>query len=414
MEAKNGGGRKTASQVGSGARRGRKASQQNESTASVQDALRVVVPEGIPDVLGRAVDFALQELCRAMKPATRRTPAHPEDPLSFVIGKLRQFAQTERDNVSAEELAIIRKRSGRGRGKGRGRRRSVVCADDTAATVDANWKPKVVAKAADVHASLKKMISKSLLFRGVAPQALLTLVDCMFRSEFAAGAEIIKEGDPGDNFYIVFEGSAKVLKREKVEPEENPTGFIVELGSGAIFGELALMYNAPRSASVVAGDQGTVCWAIDRTTFRSVLRQRIEESRRKFTRSLENVKILSELSSYERIRLADTLEEEIFHEGDVIIQEGDVGNHFYMIMSGQVKVTKEISGDVECCPRIGEGGYFGEIALVLGVPRQATVTATSSVVQTVRVDRDIFKRVLGPIGDILERNIDLYKQYEEQ
>ena len=61
----------------------------------------------------------------------------------------------------------------------------------------------------------------------------------------------------------------------------------------------------------------------------------------------------------------------------------------------------------------GEGDYFGEIALVKNTVRQATVK-TDTYSRIVSIERDAFKRLLGPIEDILQRNMEKYKKYMAQ
>lgn len=60
-----------------------------------------------------------------------------------------------------------------------------------------------------------------------------------------------------------------------------------------------------------------------------------------------------------------------------------------------------------------EGDYFGEIALVKNTVRQASIKAETDV-RVVSIDRDAFKRMLGPIEEILKRNMDKYRKYLEK
>lgn len=79
-------------------------------------------------------------------------------------------------------------------------------------------------------------------------------------------------------------------------------------------------------------------------------------------------------------------------------------------MQGELKATKE-DCDTEVCPRITVGGYFGELALLNDTPRAATITAVADSKLLV-MDRAAFKRLLGPLVDILKRNMDVYAKYE--
>ena len=391
----------------------------------------------VPEKLRMAIDYALQELAKCAKPATRRSPAEPADPIQFIVQKLRAYAQVERDTVSDAELARIKKRRGR-RG---GRRGSVVCSAPKKNDVPEGWQPKSVPKSDEMRQHLKQMVSKSILLHDANDFTLDTIVDCMFEREFEPDVTIIKEGDPGDNLYLLTKGWIQVYKflqnetkdsegksaKNSEEKEGGGVGgrggkdtLIARMEEGTMFGELALMYDAPRSATCKAGDDGCNCWAIDRVTFRQVVRNSVTSRRKAYTEALAKVPILQTITPYERTRLADCIEEEKFQENQVILQEGDTGDHFYIVLEGEVKVTKlgfdtntGIEAPIEVCDRLFNGAYFGEIALIMNVPRTATVTAVQTT-RTARIDREVFERMMGKLGDILGRNMELYAKYEEQ
>ena len=162
----------------------------------------------VPEKLRMAIDYALQELAKCAKPATRRSPAEPADPIQFIVQKLRAYAQVERDTVSDAELARIKKRRGR-RG---GRRGSVVCSAPKKNDVPEGWQPKSVPKSDEMRQHLKQMVSKSILLHDANDFTLDTIVDCMFEREFEPDVTIIKEGDPGDNLYLLTKGWIQVYK----------------------------------------------------------------------------------------------------------------------------------------------------------------------------------------------------------
>ena len=403
----------------------------DELLAQLGTAIPGVDGSAVPPQLRKAIDYALQELVKAAKPATRRSPAEPADPIAFVVDKLRAFAQAERNRISDDELALIKKRRGRGgRGRRGARRRSVVCSAGAAPPED-GWTPTVVPKPDDVRAALRDKVSKSILLHGANDHTIDTVVNCMFKRVYEPGATIIQEGDPGDNLYLCTEGWTEVVKLLpwKADGDEREGGKddgelkddgppkmvntkVARLEAGATFGELALMYNAPRSATVLAGDDGATCWAIDRLTFRHSVRTSIQSRRKAYVDALKAVPILEPLSEYEHTRLADCVDEEKFEPDQVILEEGAQGDFFYIVLEGEVKVTKE-GIDAEVCERLKKGAYFGEVALLMDIPRTATVTAVQ-LTRTARIDRDVFKRILGPLGDILHRNMSLYNKYEEQ
>ena len=83
------------------------------------------------------------------------------------------------------------------------------------------------------------------------------------------------------------------------------------------------------------------------------------------------------------------------------------GDEFFIVAGGAVKVER----DGKQVSTLGEGKYFGEVALLTSKPRQATVTATSDDVRLLAVHRKVFQRVLGPLGDILSRNMVEYEKW---
>jgi cAMP-dependent protein kinase regulator len=81
---------------------------------------------------------------------------------------------------------------------------------------------------------------------------------------------VIHQGDVGDFFYVVEEGSFDFYIRKSGSDTTALGERVGGVGAGGSFGELALMYNAPRAASVVSTSPG-VLWALDRITFRRIL-----------------------------------------------------------------------------------------------------------------------------------------------
>jgi cAMP-dependent protein kinase regulator len=97
------------------------------------------------------------------------------------------------------------------------------------------------------------------------------VIDAMFERKVAANDYVIRQGDDGDNFYVIETGRFDVFKSRGPNDPEPGQRVLTYDGRGS-FGELALMYNQPRAASVIAATDG-VLWAMDRQSFRrTVLR----------------------------------------------------------------------------------------------------------------------------------------------
>jgi len=126
---------------------------------------------------------------------------------------------------------------------------------------------------------------------------------------------------------------------------------------------------------------------------------------------IKSVPILTSLNQYERLTIADALSSESFKEEEVVIREGDEGDKFYIVESGEFKVTKDgVSEEVHT--RLKAGDYFGERALLTNEARAATITAVTRGVCQV-LDRATFKRLLGPLEEIMRSNMEVYAKYAD-
>jgi cAMP-dependent protein kinase regulator len=162
------------------------------------------------------------------------------------------------------------------------------------------------------------------------------------------------------------------------------------------------MHGTPRAATIIASSPVEL-WAIDRVTFRQVLMGETVKKRKTYGDFLHNVEILKTLMDYEIQTVADALVQEIWQDGETIVQQNEQGHAFYIVAEGIVTVIKD---DTEVA-KLGRGDYFGEMALMFDQPRAATVKAKGEV-KTIRLDRQSFKRLLGSCDDVLKRNLVVY------
>lgn len=177
-------------------------------------------------------------------------------------------------------------------------------------------------------------------------------------------------------------------------------------GEGS-FGELALLYNMPRAATVTAITDGFL-WAMDRATFRKIVLNAAFKKRKAYESLIDTVPILNNLQSYEKMNLADALIPQSFSPGEFIINEGDTGDGMYFVQEGMVSILiTNTNGQQMEVNRIGKGGYFGELALIEHKPRAASVCAVGGV-KVAYLDKATFERLLGPCMDVIRRNMRLY------
>src|SRR5271170_6978936 len=128
-------------------------------------------------------------------------------------------------------------------------------------------------KTAQQQARIRSAISANLLFKNLDDEQTRDVLDAMTEKKIPKeGVVVIHQGDVGDFFYVVEEGGFDFyIRKQGGAGEKHGLGDRVGgVGAGGSFGELALMYNAPRAASVVSTSPG-VLWALDRITFRRIL-----------------------------------------------------------------------------------------------------------------------------------------------
>lgn len=286
----------------------------------------------------------------------------------------------------------------------RQRRPGVSAQAVTQARLDA-WKPPTFPKSDDERSQILACFDRtSILFGHLDHAERNRVADATFRIEVSPGQCLIEQGAEGDNFYIVESGKFDIL----VARDGNQPAKVNEALPGECFGELALLYNSPRAATVKAVVPSVV-WALDRDTFQLMLVTAENTKKKTYEDFLENVQIFRGLNKYERVKLSDMLMPSVYRPGENIVLQDDLGDRFFIVSEGEAICTKQ-DGAVElvlCQYR--RGGYFGELALMGdGVRRASVYSATRC--KVLSIDKATFDRVLGPIMDIFRDNMELYEK----
>lgn len=131
-----------------------------------------------------------------------------------------------------------------------------------------------------------------------------------------------------------------------------------------------------------------------------------------FARPVAKSPLFERLPDEERAAVVREMELETHDEGSVIINEGDPGSSMYVIASGTVKVyTRGASGTVYLA-QLGEGDFFGEVSVLTGKPRTATITAAERT-ELLRLDKTKLDGVLSRYPGIRTILEDFYKKRAE-
>ena len=268
--------------------------------------------------------------------------------------------------------------------------------------------------------SISKALSQVPLFASLNNEEIGKIVSLCRQNGYKKGAEVITEGEEGNCFYIIAKGRANVVKDGKV---------IAFLGKNDYFGERALLTHEPRSASIFA-DSELECLEIVSKDFQKLMAESAFELRfaqrqaitspntkvlleemgeltredRKFVFGADTKAFLLKAVPFDLFSSAFSEEEKNFvvehmtpknlAVGEEAIAEGEFGSEMFVIHSGEVVVLKKgqagkVSNGSKFFPKgckkspevrklatLGNGDYFGELALLYKCARTASVVAT--------------------------------------
>uniref|UniRef100_A0A8C6L8K5 cGMP-dependent protein kinase n=1 Tax=Nothobranchius furzeri TaxID=105023 RepID=A0A8C6L8K5_NOTFU len=181
------------------------------------------------------------------------------------------------------------------------------------------------------------------------------IVDCMYPVDYGKDACIIKEGDVGSLVFVMEEGKVEVTKEEMK---------LCTMGPGKVFGELAILYNCTRTATVRTLTHVKL-WAIDRQCFQTIMMRTGLIKHAEYMDFLKSVPTFQGLSEETLSKLADVMEETHYEDGEYIVRQGARGDTFFIISKGKVNVTKGdlASQELIHLRELGRGDWFGERAL---------------------------------------------------
>lgn len=264
--------------------------------------------------------------------------------------------------------------------------------------------PPQYPKTPDQDDELTRVLCRSFLFHSLEAKDLQVVVLAMKGPlSVDAGVQFITEGAAGDHLYVITEGAlhcTKVLSGVET--------VVKTCLKGDLFGELALLYNSPRAASVTARDPSIV-WELDRETFNNIVMEAVQRKRTQCSDTLRRMQLFATMSEGELQNIVDALKMETFQQGAVIITQGELGENFYIVYEGEVIAQKYIAeGQEPITMGHKAGDYFGELALIRNEPRAASVFAASPEVRLLSMDASTFKRLMGPVEEILQRQAQQY------
>lgn len=218
-------------------------------------------------------------------------------------------------------------------------------------------------------------LPKIPLFSDLPEDAFIALFEKCPLQRFEQGQLVFEQGDKADAFYVICGGRAQVFRTDQGVRRD-----IATLEEGSFFGEMALLSEAPRSASVEAASEDTQVLAISAEILKelSAAHPSVSTALKKFCRQrmlsnlMNNAPLFAPFNRNDRRDLVQKFRARDVNKGDVLVKEGQSSDGLYLVLSGEVEVD---AGGTRIAT-LKEGEVFGEMSLLTRSPASASVRAT--------------------------------------
>mmetsp|Transcript_32778 Transcript_32778/g.92493 ORF Transcript_32778/g.92493 Transcript_32778/m.92493 type:complete len:873 (-) Transcript_32778:154-2772(-) len=253
---------------------------------------------------------------------------------------------------------------------------------------------------------------------------LRDLVRIAWRETLPEGQVLMREGDlNADALYIVSSGRLEFRGTEPFEAlshgetshltraahsgERRPTGVeeetVREFGRGLCFGEISMLYCAPRFATVTALEPVTL-FAIDRSNFQFVQTQAVEDEFMGRVKYLESLDIMQQFSKDDKDKMASVMDNMRLKKDTVLSQQGEVCSALYILCKGSVAKLRDgqEEGSLQADPDSGEAHFIGAEDVVRAGENEVTVKVTSDSATCLVLQRQEFTKVWGRLVEGFE------------
>lgn len=247
-----------------------------------------------------------------------------------------------------------------------------------------------------------EFLAATELFRGLGEVVLQNLAAELVPLQISAGHTLIRQGDAGDCMYVVVSGRLQVSLAQIGKAPQ----VIREMGIGESIGEIALLTGQTRTATVSAIEATEVA-RLSKESFErlaaaspemaSQLQHSVTEylRRRQLRAALKATRLLNDLDEALLSDLEAQLTWVSLVSGETLVRQGDLDDCMYVIVSGRLRVVQQRTGEAQHILReLGRGESMGEIALLTGERRTATVYAIRDT-EVAKLSKTSFDHLLG-------------------
>ena len=249
--------------------------------------------------------------------------------------------------------------------------------------------------------------------QGLSSEELRLACESMEEREWKDGEDIIRQGDKGDSLFLLKEGSVVVSRKNNPRDKSEKPIILAKLPKNTCFGEIALLTEEPRSATITAiGPCVTV--QMMKSAFDGILAASNEKHSRARQAMgslvIDSVPLFKTLSKDYKRTLLSLMVPVSYPIGSYICRQGGVGNSFFIIVEGLVKCTisNEESEEMEVA-RLGPGSFFGEAALLDPSSIRSANIISTEITTCLSLSREHFSDILRDIKAAeIKANIEMY------
>lgn len=253
------------------------------------------------------------------------------------------------------------------------------------------------------------------LFSDLPKNAFIQLLEQMKMRSVLPDEVIIREGDVDDSMFIVSSGRVKVTKTTDAGTDM----VLAQLGEGTFFGEMALLSESPRTASVIASEEALL-FEVSRNVLAAVVKNfpSVKHILMRFYRQrlLSNLMAISPifkpLDSEQRRSLIEKFKSREVSANEKLLEEGAKGDGLYMLLSGRAEVSKKIEGKRAVIAHLKEGDVFGEMSLLTNNPVSANIKSLKKSI-VLKLPRRTFSEIASTHPQLLAHISDLSSEREK-
>jgi cAMP-dependent protein kinase regulator len=263
------------------------------------------------------------------------------------------------------------------------------------------------------------------LFSALPPAQLLRLLNVLELRELTPGTHAVKQGDEGREAFLLARGVLNVVREDSTKlasaAAAGGDALLAVLGPGSLFGEMALVSDAPRAASVIAVEP-TQLLCMPKAALEALAHDDPAIGRelgrfchdRMLANLMRHSAVLAAVPPSSRGDLLARFGSATFEPGQVLVQEGDDQGMLYLLASGRVRVMgRDAEGDQVLIAQLGPGDVVGEISLVLRRPANAEVVATHHTV-CLTLSRDALHEAMREHPALLAQLYDIAVKRDDE